>query len=181
MLRRGYAPTTIHQPDIGSVPIFAPVTCTSHRGLHLFILLVRGGKMRAHLWPCLPLLFFVSSVWSQSSIPPVIPLAIRSPYFNVWANSADAGHTWPFFWTPSVCRPSTLDCPLLIIASQTLGWQGLIRVDNQVYQWLGASGLNPPSANLSSTQLTPTQTIVSMRAGPMDIVATFLSPIEVRL
>ncbi|CAL1707175.1 unnamed protein product [Somion occarium] len=119
--------------------------------------------MRVHLWSSLFVLLFVSLSYSQdsSTVPVRIPLAIRSPYYNAWVDSTASGHTWPFFW-----------------AGGTLGWQGLIRVDKQVYQWLGFSGLNPPVANLTNTQLTPTQTVISMQAGPMDINATFLSPIE---
>ena len=50
-----------------------------------------------------------------------------------------------------------------------------IRVDNRTY-----SLLDHPSDGLASvSDFTPTQTTISMQAGAMNVVATFLSPIEV--
>ena len=58
----------------------------------------------------------------------------------------------------------------------------MIRVDDHAYQWLGkSSDANPEPAHLTSTRLTPTSTIFTYRAGPAQLTATFLSPIEVCL
>ena len=62
--------------------------------------------------------------------------------------------------------------------SKPLGWAGHVRIDNTTYRWLGqASG--PNSTTLTDTTITPTQTIWTIRAGPMDLTVTFLTPIEV--
>lgn len=63
-------------------------------------------------------------------------------------------------------------------SSQNIGWQAMIRVDNQTYQWLGASNV-APAVNLTNTQVTPTQTVFTFSAGPANLIVTFLSPIEV--
>ena len=62
-----------------------------------------------------------------------------------------------------------------------LGWRGKIRVDGEVYSWLGLLDPSNPetSANLTGTQLTPTRAIFTITAGPMNLTVTFLSPIEV--
>lgn len=55
-------------------------------------------------------------------------------------------------------------------------------VDNTtIYKWLGTS-TTPGDLNdtvLTNIQITPTQTILSIVAGPIDLIVTWLSPIEV--
>ena len=64
-----------------------------------------------------------------------------------------------------------------------MGWAGKIRVDNTSYAWLGndtaQSGLNV--STVTNVQITPTRSIYVMRAGPMNVTVTFLSPIEVSI
>jgi hypothetical protein len=63
-----------------------------------------------------------------------------------------------------------------------------VRVDNLTYSYLGNVLGNPytlqvpynGSVNFTSIAITPTQTMVSARAGPMQVNLTFLNPIEVR-
>lgn len=62
--------------------------------------------------------------------------------------------------------------------SQALGWTGYIRVDNFTYQWLGDNA-TVHSASLDSFHITPTRTIFNLKAGPMNLNITFLTPIEV--
>ncbi|THH15083.1 hypothetical protein EUX98_g9520 [Antrodiella citrinella] len=108
--------------------------------------------------------YFPAHVGSQTSFPSQIaPLAIRSPYFNCWNNVAPGkAHNWPGFWN-----------------QQGLGWVGHIRVDGQVYEWLGGGD---PTFNFTTQldlQVTPTRTIYSLQAGPhMGLNITFLTPIE---
>ena len=55
---------------------------------------------------------------------------------------------------------------------------GLVRIDsNTTVKWLGQDSFN--HTVLSNIQLTPTKTIFSLTAGPIDLTVTFLSPIEV--
>jgi len=65
---------------------------------------------------------------------------------------------------------------------QILGWAGFVRVDNVSYSFLGDSPLvNGTITNLTNIVITPTRTVVTSRAGPMQVNVTFLNPIEVCL
>ncbi|EMD35396.1 hypothetical protein CERSUDRAFT_66560 [Gelatoporia subvermispora B] len=107
----------------------------------------------------------LSTLTGQAFWPAAIPLAVRSPYFSLWLPTT-VGDT-PLrestqFWNGSTIRPV-----------------GLARIDNITYEWLGNS-TNPPGSavKLTSIQLTPTRTITSVLAGPMNLTITYLSPIE---
>ena len=65
-------------------------------------------------------------------------------------------------------------------AQSILGWAGKIRVDGATYNWMGADIGPPQNANVTNVQITPTRSIYTMEAGPMNFSITFLSPIEVR-
>jgi Domain of unknown function (DUF5127)/Domain of unknown function (DUF4965) len=63
------------------------------------------------------------------------------------------------------------------------GWEGMIRVDGTTYEWMGAAsgGGSPPVSHVAkqnSVTTTPTQTVFSLTAGPVNISVTFLSPVE---
>ncbi|KAF8497609.1 hypothetical protein F5888DRAFT_1906874 [Russula emetica] len=62
----------------------------------------------------------------QTIIPPVIPLAVRSPYLTCWnnhSNNAVIGDSWPTTFNDT----------------QILGWSVLVRVDGLTYSFLGAT------------------------------------------
>lgn len=63
------------------------------------------------------------------------------------------------------------------------GWVVLVRVDGVTYSFLGASDLSVinGTTNLTNVAVTPTQTVVTAKAGPMEVNLTFLNPIEVCL
>ena len=65
---------------------------------------------------------------------------------------------------------------------QALGWSVLVRVDDLTYSFLGDvnSNLYNGTVNFTSIAITPTQTMVTAQAGPMQFNLTFLNPIEVR-
>ncbi|EIM84853.1 uncharacterized protein STEHIDRAFT_60541 [Stereum hirsutum FP-91666 SS1] len=118
---------------------------------------------------------YASSLWwslSHAALTPgTLPLAVRSPYLNCWESSQStefpALNQWPTIWSTE---------------SQVLGWEGLIRVDNTPYRWLGLHSDSTSSAanatNATAVSITPTRTIVTIPAGPMTLNVTFLSPIE---
>ncbi|KAF8883860.1 hypothetical protein BD779DRAFT_1801899 [Infundibulicybe gibba] len=102
-------------------------------------------------------LVILSSVRAQAPWPGAVPLAVRSPHFNCWLAGLGQGH-WPTFWN-----------------DQILGWLGYIRIDGVTWGWLGPSERN---GTLTKTEITPTRTILTFMAGPMEVKITFLSPIE---
>jgi hypothetical protein len=65
---------------------------------------------------------------------------------------------------------------------QILGWSVLVRVDGLIYSFLGDGDvlLYNGTVNFTSIAITPTQTVFTARAGPMQVNLTFLNPIEVR-
>lgn len=99
--------------------------------------------------------------------PPAAPLAVRSPYLNVWLNGlTDGGESgvlpnqWPRFWTEGI-----------------QGWQGYIKVDGKTYNWMG----NHPStdyANQTAQSYTSTKTTFVMDVGgQVELTISFLSPV----
>ncbi|PBK76561.1 hypothetical protein ARMSODRAFT_875663 [Armillaria solidipes] len=104
--------------------------------------------------------FTCPTVVRSAFYPAALPLAVRSPYFQCYADTRAGNPTdqWPRYWTEN----------------RTLGWSGSIRIDGTTFHLWGQSG---PATNLSF-EVTPTRTILSIHANTMDVNVTFLSPIE---
>ena len=63
---------------------------------------------------------------------------------------------------------------------EIMGWQGAIRVDGVTYSWMGAfPNMQGHVASVQDIQITPTQSIFYMTAGPMNLTVSYLSPVEV--
>ncbi|OJJ44210.1 hypothetical protein ASPZODRAFT_18402 [Penicilliopsis zonata CBS 506.65] len=98
--------------------------------------------------------------------PPAIPLAVRSPYLSTWldvgSDGGDGGYLageWPDFWS-----------------NQITGWAGMIRVDGQVYTWMGLPGTT--TVTQLAFEYTSTRSVFIMNVGGMvQMNITFLSPI----
>ncbi|KAL0952379.1 hypothetical protein HGRIS_006656 [Hohenbuehelia grisea] len=117
----------------------------------------------------LPALLFMTgrAFGLQTLWPPDVPLVVRSPYFNAYMPTSNL---WP--------DKAPGAWPQLPTINRDLGWGGFVRVDGVTYQWLGNGG--PGNAtSLISTLVTPTRTIFSTQAGPLQMNLTFFSPIEV--
>ncbi|KAH8997957.1 hypothetical protein EDB92DRAFT_2024888, partial [Lactarius akahatsu] len=123
-------------------------------------------------WLTLLVFLFHYGRAQQTLFPAAIPLAVRSPYLNCWdhtTNGSTIANLWPR--TPT--------------AGQTLGWSVLVRINGLTYSFLGGDPGNPVASlnatvNITGTAITPTQTMVSAQAGPMEFNLTFLNPIEPR-
>lgn len=122
---------------------------------------------------CLLLATLISGILSFASAestfsparPPAIPLAVKSPYLNVLQignngeNKGNLAGQWPQFW-----------------AGQTIGWAGLIRVDDKTYTWMGAPG--PEIVTQTAFEYTSTKSIFTLQAGgKVELKVTFLSPV----
>ncbi|KAH9926279.1 uncharacterized protein BXZ73DRAFT_49533 [Epithele typhae] len=115
-----------------------------------------------------PLFLFLGPAFAQPSFSPAsIPLAVRSPYLNMWHAAANGSqplnNAWPTFWSQT---------------GPDWGWRGQIRIDGAVYTWLGADSSGSVVPNVVSTEVTPTRSVFVMQAGPMNLTVTFLSPVE---
>ncbi|KAK0233832.1 hypothetical protein IW262DRAFT_113460 [Armillaria fumosa] len=108
--------------------------------------------------------FTCPSLVCSAFFPAALPLAVRSPYFQCYADTR-SGHNpnnqWFQYWTED----------------RILGWSGWIRIDGSTFQLWGSfpSGTH---TNLTSFEVTPTRTIFSIHANTTNVNVTFLSPIE---
>ncbi|KAI0341899.1 hypothetical protein BDW22DRAFT_1484797 [Trametopsis cervina] len=108
-----------------------------------------------------------------------VPLAVRSPYLSAWMDTSNVPLNTANPSDPGTARAPSI-WPVFYQNNAILGWAGLIRIDNETFKFLGDPGV-PGGLNrsvLTNIQLTPTRTIMNMTAGPIDLVLTFLSPIE---
>ncbi|TDL28683.1 DUF1793-domain-containing protein [Rickenella mellea] len=129
------------------------------------------GRLQQNLAALLLLFVFVvraAVTWTATPFnPAAIPLAVRTPYLSCWLSQGSGtalNGAWPSFWTGS-----------------TLGWAGYIRVDGDVYNFLGdpnVPGATALKAVQKSFQFTSTRSIFVMEAGPVDLTVEFLSPVE---
>ncbi|KAI0267461.1 hypothetical protein BC834DRAFT_953477, partial [Gloeopeniophorella convolvens] len=109
----------------------------------------------------------VHGLAQQTFFPAAIPLAVRSPYLSCWdatVTGANFGKTWPTTATGN--------------SSDVLSVDALVRVDGLTYSFLGDIPGANTTVNLTNTLVTPTQTIVTAVAGPIQVNLTFLNPIE---
>ncbi|KAI0040745.1 hypothetical protein FA95DRAFT_825625 [Auriscalpium vulgare] len=141
-------------PSACSLAIFL-LRC--YADLQTFLLLV--------LWQ---FFFYAATSSSQQLMSPfVVPLAVRSPYLSYW-HAIGPGTLLPDAGRPETSYPNTAG-----------GWHGLVIVDGTTYVWLSDASVANQQAGVSvDMDLTPTRTIVTIRAGQVKLTATFLSPIE---
>ncbi|GAB1528189.1 hypothetical protein RhiTH_011381 [Rhizoctonia solani] len=94
--------------------------------------------------------------------PPNFPLAVKSPYTSGWFRGYDK---------ELAKQPSEFG------TGMTLGWVCYVKVDNTTYKAMGERGANNDTVQ-TQAQFTPTRTIINSRAGPVDLVITFLSALD---
>ncbi|KJZ73865.1 hypothetical protein HIM_06758 [Hirsutella minnesotensis 3608] len=100
--------------------------------------------------------------------PPAAPLAVRSPFLNVWLQGRiDGGPSgylagqWPRFWTQAI-----------------QGWQGYVKVDGIPFVWMGdAPNKAPPVEQVSMTYTSTRTTFVMNVANKVQMTLNFLSPV----
>ncbi|KAJ1304799.1 hypothetical protein OPQ81_005935 [Rhizoctonia solani] len=113
-----------------------------------------------------PLVVLAQNVsWQTTPFnPPAFPLVVKSPYTSAWTKGADAepAKQWPYFGSSGI-----------------LGWTCYVKVDNTSYNVLGVPSITANNVTFQTqTEFTATRTIISSRAGPIDLVVTFLSPLD---
>lgn len=158
--------------------------------------LLNPGTIMQHLLHLLSLflvylLTFANSQSTFTSTPfglNAIPLAVRHPYLNSYllnGTTSTLSNSWPQFWDGLVSNKWLSSCTgrLFDLYKKYLtGWAGYVRVDGQAYRFLGQSpGAPGQAANQTSVSWTPTQSTFQFSAGPVAIIAEFLSPIEVSI
>jgi hypothetical protein len=68
--------------------------------------------------------------------------------------------------------------PVLNRSQDITGWLGFVRVDGQTYRFLGDAAFGV-EANQTGLEWTATRSTFEFAAGPVTIIAEFLTPIEV--
>ncbi|GAA5908926.1 hypothetical protein JCM6882_004946, partial [Rhodosporidiobolus microsporus] len=126
---------------------------------------------------------FPTSVSSHESfkplLPPAIPLAVKSPYLNAWlptsGENGSKGYlagSWARHWPVRYAES---------YREHRLSWAGLIQVDGETFEFLGAplsaSSANAKVARQTAFLYTATRSIFSFEAGGVELNATFLSPV----
>ncbi|TFK28415.1 hypothetical protein FA15DRAFT_753532 [Coprinopsis marcescibilis] len=107
-----------------------------------------------------------------SATPRTVPLINRSPYFDAWTSAPEGGDH----------HPSPAGAAVTSWSGRNLSWNGFIRVDGEVYQWMG----NETSFTAAKTRhmyVTATRTVYTMEVGEfgeLGFNVTFLSPVEAK-
>ncbi|KAI1475884.1 DUF1793-domain-containing protein [Daldinia eschscholtzii] len=101
--------------------------------------------------------------------PPAIPLAVRSPYTSAWSSTAGQGalsNRNPIFWF-----------------GQGLGWEGIVVVDGNSFEYMGTSINDFPELPYFNTtkplevRFDSQYSNFTFLAGPVIITASFFSPV----
>lgn len=109
-------------------------------------------------------LFVVTAAFGQqqrpaSLRPPATPLVTHDPYFSIWSKGDRLTDSATRHWT---------DVP------QELN--GLVRVDNHSYRFLGNADRGIAAMEQVSSEVTPTRTIVKLTSPEIELRVTFLTP-----
>ncbi|CAG2118711.1 unnamed protein product, partial [Medioppia subpectinata] len=95
---------------------------------------------------------------------PAVPLVVKSPYLSTWLFGRELFGHWAQFYTGAH-------------TSMT----GFVRVDSQAYKFMGAHYIAHEKilrAVQSGLRVTPTQSIFTFTAGPIELVVNFFTPID---
>lgn len=91
--------------------------------------------------------------------PPAVPLVTHDPYFSAWSTTNQITDGWSKHWTGvnhALC--------------------GLIRIDGDVYRFMGVRPETVPPIPQTRLQVLPTRTIYTFEAGGVELQMTFLTP-----
>ncbi|EJC98554.1 DUF1793-domain-containing protein [Fomitiporia mediterranea MF3/22] len=106
--------------------------------------------------------------WTASPFnPPALPLAVRSPYLNVWLTQ---GNDPPSPFDLDAVHPWAMNSPV--------GWYANAVVDDTEHRLLGQYTDNNNVPNQTAVEFTATRTSFLLSAGPVQFNMSFLSPVE---
>lgn len=90
---------------------------------------------------------------------PSTPLVVHDPYFSLWSNTDRLTDGPARHWTGV---PQELN--------------GLVRVDQKTYRFLGDAAGRIPALEETNRQITPTRTVVTLQSPEIELRVTFLTP-----
>ncbi|CAG2106283.1 unnamed protein product [Medioppia subpectinata] len=90
---------------------------------------------------------------------PAVPLVVKSPYLSTWMTGRQLVNDWTRSWNRDIRAMA-----------------GMVRVDGQTFVFMG--GLEGIRAVQSGLRVTPTQSVFTFTAGPIELVVNFFTPID---
>ena len=104
-------------------------------------------------------------LYQKIDILPAVPLVVKNPYLSTWMSARELPGSWTTFWTGAI-----------------KGMAGLVRVNGQTYEFMGNPNQDPIGTTLRAKQtglkVTPTQSIFTLTAGPVELTVNFFTPID---
>ncbi|CAJ1417057.1 unnamed protein product [Effrenium voratum] len=104
------------------------------------------------------LVFWALLAHAAAFRPPCVPLDVATPYQSTWSCHDNLTDGSPAHWT-----------------GDEFDWVGLVRVDGQVYRWLGRAVLDLPAAQQLSREVHPTTTRYIFQAGAAQMTVAFMT------
>jgi Domain of unknown function (DUF4965)/Domain of unknown function (DUF1793)/Domain of unknown function (DUF5127)/Domain of unknown function (DUF4964) len=103
---------------------------------------------------------FSAFALTQTFRPPAVPLVTHDPYFSIWSMSDNLNTGPTRHWTGKVQRLT-----------------GLIRIDGNVFRWMGDAPRGVPPLPETGLSLTPTRTVYQFSGQGVSLEVDFLSPL----
>src|ERR1700751_3436837 len=97
---------------------------------------------------------------AQNLRPPAAPLVTHDPYFSIWSMSDRLTDSATRHWTGKEQRLT-----------------GLVRIDGNVFRWMGDAPGSAPPLPQTSLNVTPTRTVYQFAGQGISLEVDFLSPL----
>jgi len=97
---------------------------------------------------------------AQTVRPPAVPLVTHDPYFSIWSMTDDLNAGPTRHWTGKVQRLT-----------------GLVRIDGNVFRWMGDAPRSVPALPQTGVTVTPTRTVYQFAGQGVALEVEFLSPL----
>ena len=97
---------------------------------------------------------------AQTARPPAVPLVTHDPYFSIWSMSDHLNDGPTRHWTGKAQRLT-----------------GLVRIDGNVFRWMGDAPRSVAALPETSLTVTPTRTVYQFAGQGISLEVDFLSPL----
>jgi Domain of unknown function (DUF4965)/Domain of unknown function (DUF5127)/Domain of unknown function (DUF1793)/Domain of unknown function (DUF4964) len=105
-------------------------------------------------------MLFVALATAQTARPPAVPLVTHDPYFSIWSMSDHLNDGPTRHWTGKTQRLT-----------------GLVRIDGNVFRWMGDAPRSVAALPETSLTVTATRTVYQFAGQGISLEVDFLSPL----